>query len=141
MKGTWQTTDSGSGIGTAAAVVLAAAVIAAVAVPVVRAVTHLLEVLAVVMAVVLGVGLLAGIALVAWRLRQGRQNTPLVVHRATPVTHRAAEPLTAPQQARAALPAPERPELHLHFHGMSAADVAAVIAQHGQPVRPSIEEE
>lgn len=121
--------DGGSGIGAAAVVVLAAIVAAAVAGPVIRAVTDLIEVLAVTVAVILGVSLAAGTVLVAWRLRRGRQNTPLVVHQVTPVTRQAAESLPAPP--RPAIEASR--EVHLHFHGVTAEDVAAIIGQHQAP--------
>jgi hypothetical protein len=44
------------------------------------------------------------------------------------VPGRRAEPLPAPSRGAAALPAPQRPaEVHLHFHGVSAEDAAAIV--------------
>ena len=57
----------------------------------------------------------------------------MAVHRrrapdSLPMAQRAAQALPAPQQSTAALPAPERPaELHLHFHGLTAEEAAAVL--------------
>jgi hypothetical protein len=49
---------------------------------------------------------------------------------------RAAQPLSAPR------PAIERtPDIHLHLHGVSAEDVAAIIRQQQPAARPAIEED
>ena len=129
--------SGGSGIGMAAAVVLAAIVAASAAGPVVHAATDVIEVLAIVVAAIVGLALATGAALVAWRLRSVRQNTPRVVHQVPPATRRAAESLPAPQRSVAALPAPERSaEIHLHLHGMSAEDVAAIIRKHRSTALP-----
>jgi hypothetical protein len=131
--------DGGSGIGTAVAVVLAAVVLASIAGPVVHAAVELLRVVLIAAAVILGLAALGGAGLVAWRLRRGRQNAPLVVHQVPPVTWRPAESLPVPQRSVAALPAPERPaEIHLHFHGVSAEDIAAILAEGNRPDGPRL---
>jgi len=82
---------------------------------------HVLIIVLVVLAVVAGGGLVAP---GTWRLRQTRPDTPRVVHRATPVLPRS-PPLSAPQP-----PAIERThEVHLHLHGISAQDIAAIFDQ------------
>ena len=48
-----------------------------------------------------------------------------MVHQARPVTRRAAEPIPAPQRP-AIRPARE---VHLHFHGVTAEDIAAIVAR------------
>jgi hypothetical protein len=113
---------SGSGIGTAALVVLAAVIVAAIAGPVVRAVTDLIEALVLVVAVVI-------------RLRRGA--FPALRLRTLP----AARPVPTARTVRvipadgdrAPLTAPAAPEVHTHIHvhlgGQSAeADAAAVRA-------------
>ena len=123
MRRTWQTTDSGGGQLVLA--ILAVIVIAAIAGPVAAAAAELVRAVVIAVAVLGGLALAAGAALVAYRLRRGRQGAPLVARRVTPVTRQAAEPLPAPRR-----PAIERPaELHLHFHGLTAEDVAAILAR------------
>jgi hypothetical protein len=62
----------------------------------------------------------AGAAVVAHWVRQDRANGTMAVPRAAP------EALPAAQR-----PAIEGPrEVHLHFHGVTAEDVAAIIAHH-----------
>lgn len=138
MKGTWQTTSSGGdGIGTVALVVLAAIVVAAVAGPVVHAAAELVRLVVIAAAIIAGLALAAAVALVAWRLRRRRLSSPLVVHQAPPVTYRSAESLPAPQSSPAAIPAPQRQaEVHLHFHGVDAAEVAAILAERSMPPIP-----
>jgi hypothetical protein len=132
------THGGGSGIGTAVAVVLAVAVVASIAGPVVHAAAELVRAVVIAAAVILGLGLAAGAALVAWRLRRGRQNAPLVVHQARPVTRRPAESLPVPQRSAAPLPASnpaatgQAAELHLHFHGLTAEEAAAIV-RHAHP--------
>jgi hypothetical protein len=49
---------------------------------------------------------------------------------------RAAQPLSTPR------PAIERtPDIHLHLHGVSAEDVAAIIGEQQPAARPAIEED
>ncbi len=133
------THGGGSGIGTAVAVVLAAVIVASVAGPVVRAVTDLIEVVAIVLAVIIGLSLVGGAAVVAWRVYQWRANAPRVVDVITPSLPRPAESLPAPRAPE--LPAPERlPEVHLHLHGVSAEDVAAIISPQGIPAPPDPKE-
>jgi hypothetical protein len=128
MHGTWQTTggSGGSGLGQLLAAIGVLLIIAAVAGPVVAAVGTLVHVLLVVVAVVAGIAGAALVAYVAWRLHRWRHPTAARVTALPSGVPRAAQPLPEPQ--RSAL---ERPEMHLHFHGVSAEDVAAIIAQYG----------
>jgi hypothetical protein len=121
MRGTWQTTDSGgSGLGQAVVIVGAAALIASVAGPVAAAVAGVIEAVLVVLAVIVGLAVAGGLALVAYRVRGRRANTvpPGIIH---------APPPARPVQARTVPRAIERREVHLHFHGVTAEDVAAII--------------
>src|SRR6266566_4722758 len=112
----------GSGGGNGWLIIFGAIVLAGIAGPAAHAISDLIEVLAITVAVVLAVAGLAAI-LTCW------------------VRHRHARPLT--QRAARALQAPEPPslgraqEVHLHFHAVSAEDVAAIIARQdrafGQP--------
>jgi hypothetical protein len=124
MRGTWQTTDDGggSGLGVVALVILAAAVLGPAVAAAVAELLHLLVMVIVVLAAVAGAGL---VALGAWRLRHSGPNRVTAVSFPRPLPQRPAESLTAPQR-----PAIERPaEVHLHFHGVSAEEVAAVLHQ------------
>jgi len=126
MKGTWQTTGSGSGAATAALVIGAAVLAASIAGPVVAAVAELARLVVIAVAVLGGLALLGGAVSVAYRLRQ---------RRATPARVVSVVPSTVVRPSRA-LPAPRpelerHPEVHLHLHGMTAEDVAAILRQHG----------
>jgi len=112
----------GSGGGNGWLIVLGAVVLAAIAGPAAHAISHLIQVLAITLAVVLAIAGLAAI-LTCW------------------VRHKNTRPLT--QRAVSALPGSEprslgrAQEVHLHFHAVSAEDVAAIIARQdgiwGQP--------
>lgn len=106
-----------------------------IAVPVLTALAHLIEVLAVVLGIVLSVAVLAVAALVAYRIRRGRAPLALPVHRAQALPGQAAEPLPGPR--RPAISAPKQ-ELHLHFHGVTAEDVASIIAERNRPDGPRV---
>lgn len=126
MKGTWQTTDGG-GLGDAVAAIVVVLVIAAVAGPVLGAVAgavaELVRVLLIAAAVILGLAAAGLVAFIAWRLHHGRPNRVTSMSFPAPLPQQPGESLTAPRQ-----PAIERPaEVHLHFHGVSAEEAAAVI--------------
>jgi hypothetical protein len=129
MKGTWTTDSSGSGgAGTVVLVIGAAVALAAIAGPVADAVGELLRAVVIAAAVVVALAVAGGTALVAYRVRQGRANPAVPVSPGRPVPPPRAQPLPAPP--RAAIEAPR--EVHLHFHGVSAEDVAAIIRQSGE---------
>jgi hypothetical protein len=129
MKGTWQTTDSGSGgrgVGIAAAVFLFAAVAVSIAGPVAHAAAELVRAVLIAAAVLGGLVLLGGVGLAAWRLNRRQANAARVV---SVVPSRVARPARV-------LPAPRpelerRPEVHIHLHGATAEDVAAILREHG----------
>jgi hypothetical protein len=126
MKGTWQTTDSGGSGAVAAALVIGAAVLAAaIAGPVIAAVAELVRLVLIAGAVILGLALAGGAAYGAHRVRQGRRSAPLRVRQVPPVTWRAAQAVQEPR--RPAIEAPR--EVHLHFHGADAEQVAEVLRQ------------
>jgi len=117
VKGTWQT-NSGSGVAVPLAIG-AAVLAAAIAGPVAAAVGELLRALVIIAMVVVAVAA-TGVAL-ALRLRHG---PPRALPRRVfgPASVHAAQDRTQPR----ALPA--RQEVHLHFHGVTAEDVAAILA-------------
>jgi hypothetical protein len=131
MKGTWQTTDGGGG-GLAAAVVIGAAVLAvAIAGPVAAAVAAVAEALVITIAVLGALVLLGGAVFAAYRVRRGPErargwqaNHIRVSH--LPPAPRPPESLPGPRPRAIGAP---RHELHLHFHGVTAEDVAAIIAR------------
>jgi hypothetical protein len=129
MKGTWETTEGGgSGAGMVVLVVLAAALLGPAIVAAVAELLHLLVLVAVVMVAVAGAG---GLALVAFRVSHRGQKTARVLYRVTPAPPR---PSALPSEPRRAI---ERGgHLHLHFHGVDAADVAAIIRQQRGSARP-----
>jgi hypothetical protein len=124
VKGTWQTTDSG-GAGAVALVIGAAVLAAAIAGPVAAAVGELLRVLVIFVAVVIVLALAAVGAAVAYRLRRGRASGTTAGSLPRPVPRRPIQAVSEPQP-----PAIEAlREVHLHFHGVTAEDVAAIIAR------------
>jgi hypothetical protein len=125
MKGTWQTTEGG-GSGLAVPLAIGAAVLAAaVAGPVAAAVGELLRAVVITIAVLGVLAALGGAALVAYRLRQGRAARVTSVSFPRPLPRRPAQPLPAPRREAIGPP----PEVHLHFHGVTAEDVAEIIRQ------------
>jgi hypothetical protein len=129
MRGTWQTTDGGgSGLGTAVLVILAVALlgpaVAAAATAVAAAVAELVHIVLIAVAVLLGLGAAGLVALVAFRVSRGRHEAARVLYRVTPAPPRPSRALPEPR------PAIEAPgQLHLHFHGVEAEDVAAIIQE------------
>ena len=117
----------GTGIGPAIVVLLLAIGVAEIAQPVINAAVDLIHAVLIIGGILLGTALAAGAALVAWRVRRSRAARTRVVPRLTPGPIRSVRATAGPQEARAALDRPA--ELHVHFHGMSAADVAEVIAR------------
>jgi hypothetical protein len=110
----------GSGGGTAVLVVLALVAAAAIARPVVHAVTEILGILVIVVAVLAGLGVAGLVAFAAVRVARWRAGGTTRVSLPAPT----AQPLPEPQRAI---------EQHVHFHGLSAEDVAAII-ERGRPV-------
>jgi hypothetical protein len=98
-------------------ILVGAMVLAVVAGPVARAISDLIETLAIIVAVLLAIAGLA-IVLACW------------------IRHRHARPLT--QRGIRALQAPAPPtlggaqEVHLHFHSVSADDVAAILTRQAE---------
>jgi hypothetical protein len=110
----------GSGGGNGWLILVGAIVLAVVAGPVARAFSDLIEALAIIVAVLLAIAGLA--AVLACRARHKH---------ARPPTHRGALQAPAPPVLGAAQ------EVHLHFHSVSAEDVAAILTRQtevrGQP--------
>jgi hypothetical protein len=118
------THGSGGGIGAAVVAVVAIALAVKVLPVVVGAVAELVHLVLIVAAVLAGIAAAAGAAYVAFRLRHRATEPARLVHRAHPVTQRRSQALPEPR------PAIERSqEVHLHLHGVSAEDVAAIIEQ------------
>jgi hypothetical protein len=115
----------GSGLGELAVILLAVALLGRAVAAAVAELVHVLLIVAVALAVLAGSGL---VALGAWRLRSGRQNTARMVYRVTSAPKRS--PLRS--DSRSAIEAPR--QVHLHLHGVTAEDVAAILAQHGTQV-------
>jgi hypothetical protein len=131
----------GSGAIAAAAALLALVVVASIAGPVVHAAVELVRVVLITAGVLLGLGLAGGLAIVAWRRRQDRQAAPRVVGVVTPGLPKPAGALPAPRRPRIGAPG----EVHLHFHGMTAEEAAAIVRQahpvYGTEHPPAIEED
>ena len=120
--------SGGSGLGEVLVILLAVALLGPAPV---AAVAELVHVLLIVAGVIVGVGAAGLAGLLAWQLRRTRVDAARAMPPRTLVA-RAAPPL--PQARRAAgLPAAPQREtpggLHLHFHGLDAAQVAAIIAR------------
>ncbi len=113
----------GGGLGTAVLVILAAAVLGPAVAAAAAAIVHAL----IIAAVLLGLTAAGLVALGGWRLRQQQPEPPQVVHHIIPAPARPSQAL--PEQP----PAIERPrDIHLHFHGVAPADVAAIIREQEQ---------
>jgi hypothetical protein len=82
---------------------------------------HLLVLVLVALAAVVGVAL---VAFGAWRLRQTRQEPARALYRVTPAPPKQSPLPTGPR------PAIEQRAIHLHLHGVSAEDLAAIIERH-----------
>jgi hypothetical protein len=112
------------GVGTVLLVLLAVALVGPA---VAAAVTELVHALLIAAVVILSLAAVGEVALVAYRLRQARPETPRVVHRITPAPWRPGQARSEPRQAIG----PAR-EVHLHLHGMPPEQVAALLNRHRQ---------
>ena len=116
------THGSGSGLGTAVLVLASAALAVKLAGPVLDAVGELVHVFLLVAAGIVAVGAAGLVGLLAWRWRRWQKDAA----RAKPPTIVARAAQSTPQPR----PAIERaPEVHLHLHGVTAEDIAAIIRQ------------
>ena len=118
--------SGGSGLGEVIVMLAVALLGPAVA----AAVAELLHVLLIAAGVIVGVGAASLVGLIAWRWRSRKDAARAMPPRT--LVARAAPPL--PQARRAAeLPAAPQRETpggpHLHFHGLDAAQIAAIIAR------------
>jgi uncharacterized membrane protein YraQ (UPF0718 family) len=133
VKGTWETTEGGGGLGVVVLVIVATALLGPA---VVAAVAELLRVLLIVAGVIVGVGAASLAGLLAWRWRRWHQDAARAMPPLPRKMARAAQPLPKAQPAHA-LPTGRQRELpgglHLHFHGVSAEDVAAILRHQDQP--------
>jgi hypothetical protein len=119
--------SGGGGLGTAVLVVLAAAAVVKLAGPVVAAVGELVHLALIVAGVIVGVGAIGLVGVLTWRWRRPRLDAARARPPLARKLVRAAQPLPGPR------PAIERPqEVHLHLHGVSAEDVAAIVERHRQ---------
>jgi hypothetical protein len=119
---------SGGGGGTAVLVVLAAVLAAAVARPVIHAAIEVVQVVLIAAVVIVGVDAAGLVGLLTWRWRRSQADAARNRPPLAPKLVRAAQPLPEPERSAAALPPPGGPrEIHLHLHGVSAEDVAAII--------------
>jgi hypothetical protein len=74
VKGTWQTTDDGGGLGAAVAAIVFALVIAAVAGPVIAVADAVVRAVLIIGAIIVGLAVLGLVTLIAYRLRHRRVN-------------------------------------------------------------------
>jgi hypothetical protein len=133
--------SGGSGLGTALLVLVGAALAVKAAPAVLGAAAELLHVVLIVVFIVACTGAVGVVALLALKRRRVRAGVAArTLPPPPPTVVRAAPPL--PQEQRAGeLPREPQRELpsglHLHFHGISAEDVAAIIAPENPP-RPEV---
>jgi hypothetical protein len=122
--------SGGSGLGTAVLVVIGAALAVKLAGPVLDAAAELLRVLLIAAGVIVGVGAASLVGLIAWRWRSRKDAARAMPPRT--LVARAASPLPQARRAAETPAAPQRETpcgRHLHFHGLNAAQVAAIIAR------------
>jgi ABC-type uncharacterized transport system permease subunit len=116
--------SGGSGLGELVLIVLGAAVVVAVAGPVLAAVAELLDLLLIVAGICLGLAAVGVVAYVAYRVR----HRPAIPARAAyPLPRVVQRPVQARSEPRAAIERPQ--EVHLHLHGVSAEDIAALLSR------------
>jgi hypothetical protein len=126
--------SGGSGLGTAVLVVIGAALAVKLAGPVLDAAAELLRVLLIAAGVIVGVGAASLVGLIAWRWRSRKAAARAMPPR--PLVARAAPPLLQARRAGEPPAAPQREPpggLHLHFHGLDAEDVAAILDRQDDP--------
>ena len=120
MRGTWQTTETGGRGGLVLAVVVVALAVGSGAA---SAAVSALVTIAIIVASVLGLAAVGGLAWLAYRACQGSAGRPV----AAPAVYQL--PPAAPQRLEASQPLAIEPprEYHLHIHGVSADELAAII--------------
>ena len=100
----------------------------AVAGPVAAAAVELLHILLIAVVVILSLGAVGLAAVIAYRVHRSRAGGTTRVSLPAPTAARAVQ---APREPR---PAIERPqEVHLHLHGVSAEEIAAILRRQDQP--------
>jgi hypothetical protein len=122
--------SGGSGLGTALLVLSGAALAVKLAAPVAAAVGELVHVVLVLVAVVAGVAGACLLGFCTWRLYRWRQSG--AARALPPGMARAAQSLPPPQRA-ALPPAAGQVHIHHHWHGVTAEDVAAILAREDPP--------
>ena len=135
LHGTWQATggSGGGGGGLVLIVIAAAALIGSGA-------ASALVTIAIVLAAVTGLAVATVAGVLIWRVRQERPGAPTGARQVSQIPPETRPALEVPHKtatpeignAIADLRAIEPPQLHLHFHGMSPAEVAEAIRQAGQ---------
>jgi len=125
VKGTWQTDPGSGGMGAAIAVVAVVIIGAAIAGPVVHAVAELARLLLIAAAVLAVLAVAGGVTALVLMRRRSARRAPYWATEARPA--RPVQARTAPREL------PARPEVHqhLHFHGVTPEEVAAIIDQRG----------
>jgi hypothetical protein len=100
----------------------------AVAGPVAAAAVELLHILLIAVVVILSLGAVGLAAVIAYRVHRSRAGGTTRVSLPTPTAARAVQAPTGPRSAI------ERPqEVHLHLHGVSAEEIAAILRRQDQP--------
>jgi Flp pilus assembly protein TadB len=121
--------SGGSGLGEVIVILLAVALLGPA---VAAAVAELVHVLLIMAGVVVGAGAAGLVGLLAWQLRRTRVDAARTMPPLPSKMVRAARPLPQARRAGELPAAPQREPpggLHLHFHGLDAAQVAAIIAR------------
>ena len=119
----------GSGLGGVFVILLAVALLGPA---VAAAVAELVHVLLITAAVIVSAGAAGLVGLLAWQLRRTRVDAARTMPPLPSKMVRAARPLPQARRAGELPAAPQREPpggLHLHFHGLDAAQVAAIIAR------------
>ena len=125
--------SGGSGLGEVLVILLAVALLGPAVAATVAGMVHVLLIVA---GVIVGGGAARLAGLLAWQLRRTRVDAARAMPPRTLVA-RAARPPLLPARRVAELPAASQREppggLHLHFHGLDAEDVAAVLNRQDDP--------
>jgi hypothetical protein len=137
MKGTWETTDGGGGSTLLAvlAVLAAAAIAGPVLAAVATAVAELVRIVLIVAGTLAALAVAGVVAFAAVRVHRWRTSAPARASLPAPPSWRAIQTPPAPRPLPASRPPAIEQHVHHHWHGVSAEDVAAIIArqQEDQP--------
>jgi hypothetical protein len=122
--------SGGSGLGEVLVILLAVALLGPA---IAAAVAELVHLVLIVLAVLAGLAAAGVVALAAFHIHRWRTGGTVQRSLPAPPRQRAVQSAPSPRAVQAPEPRPAI-EQHVHFHGLSAEDVAAILARRGRPL-------